>query len=140
MKKILFPIAMMATLLVAGCAKDNLAEQKPLQDGTTVLTAVAAPSVKTVLQDDEKVLWTNGDKINVNGVESAALELEEAAATAKPPQPFFAGSVSAGFSAVVTSSGLSVGVVGTVVVSLTSGTLVVSSSAGAVVVSSVSLL
>jgi len=82
MKKILFPIAMMATLLVAGCAKDNLVEQKPLQDGTTVLTAVAAPSVKTVLQDDEKVLWTNGDKINVNGVESAALELEEAAATA----------------------------------------------------------
>lgn len=82
MKKILFPIAMMATLLVAGCAKDNLAEQKPLQDGTTVLTAVAAPSVKTVLQDDEKVLWTNGDKININGVESAALELEEAAETA----------------------------------------------------------
>ena len=82
MKKILFPIAMMATLLVAGCAKDNLAEQKPLQDGTTVLTAVAAPSVKTVLQDDKKVLWTNGDKINVNGVESAALELEEAVATA----------------------------------------------------------
>ena len=82
MKKILFPIAMMATLLVAGCAKDNLVEQKPLQDGTTVLTAVAAPSVKTVLQDDEKVLWTNGDKINVNGVESAALELEEADATA----------------------------------------------------------
>lgn len=82
MKKILFPIAMMATLLVAGCAKDNLVEQKPLQDGTTVLTAVAAPSVKTVLQDDKKVLWTNGDKINVNGVESAALELEEAAATA----------------------------------------------------------
>lgn len=73
---------MMATLLVAGCAKDNLAEQKPLQDGTTVLTAVAAPSVKTVLQDDEKVLWTNGDKINVNGVESAALELKEAAETA----------------------------------------------------------
>ena len=82
MKKILFPIAMMATLLVAGCAKDNLVEQKPLQDGTTVLTAVAAPSVKTVLQDDKKVLWTNGDKINVSGVESAALELEEAAATA----------------------------------------------------------
>ena len=73
---------MMATLLVAGCAKDNLVEQKPLQEGTTVLTAVAAPSVKTVLQDDEKVLWTNGDKINVNSVESAALELEEAAATA----------------------------------------------------------
>ena len=73
---------MMATLLVAGCAKDNLVEPKPLQEGTTVLTAVAEPSVKTVLQDDEKVLWTNGDKINVNGVESAALELEEAAATA----------------------------------------------------------
>ena len=82
MKKILFPIAMMATLLVAGCAKDNLVEPKPLQDGTTVLTAVAVPSVKTILQDDENVLWTNGDKINVNGVESAALELKEAAETA----------------------------------------------------------
>ena len=85
MKKILFPIAMMATLLVVGCAKDNLAEPETpegVQEGTTVLTAVAVPSVKTVLQDDKKVFWTNGDKINVNGVESAALELEEAAATA----------------------------------------------------------
>ena len=85
MKKILFPIAMMATLLVAGCAKENLAEPETpagVQEGTTVLTAVVAPSVKTVLQNDAQVLWTNGDKINVNGEESAALELEEAAATA----------------------------------------------------------
>lgn len=77
---------MMATLLVAGCAKENLIEPETsagVQEGTTVLTAVAAPSVKTVLQDDKKVLWTNGDKINVNGVESAALELEEAAASAQ---------------------------------------------------------
>ena len=77
---------MMATLLVAGCAKENLIEPETsagVQEGTTVLTAVAAPAVKTVLQDDKKVLWTNGDKINVNGVESAALELEEAAASAQ---------------------------------------------------------
>ena len=101
MKKIFFPIVIMATLLVAGCAKDNLVEPKPLQEGTTVLTSVAAPSVKTVLQDDEKVLWTNGDKINVNGVESAALELDEAAASA---QFTFEGLLESPYNAVFPSS------------------------------------
>ena len=71
----------MSTLLVAGCAKENLVEQMGPQDGVTVLTA-GTPSTKTVLQNDQKVLWTNGDKINVNGVESNALEIEEASATA----------------------------------------------------------
>ena len=78
MKKIFF--AIVSTLLVAGCAKENLVEPMGPQNGVTVLTA-GIPT-KTVLQNDQKVLWTNGDKINVNSIESNALELEEAATTA----------------------------------------------------------
>lgn len=85
MKKIFFPIAIAATLLVAGCAKENFVEPQTPQEGVTVLTA-NIDGTKTVLQEAEegvsKVLWTNGDKINVNGVESPALELEEPAASA----------------------------------------------------------
>ena len=83
MKKIFFPIVMMASLLVAGCVKENLVEPDVPQSGVTVLTANVDAATRTVLQDDQKVLWTAGDKINVNGVESAALELEEAAASAQ---------------------------------------------------------
>lgn len=83
MKKMFFPIVMMASLLVAGCVKENLVEPDVPQSGVTVLTANVDAATRTVLQDDQKVLWTNGDKINVNGVESAALELEEAAASAQ---------------------------------------------------------
>lgn len=83
MKKIFFPIVMMASLLVAGCVKENLVEPDVPQSGVTVLTANVDAATRTVLQDDQMVLWTNGDKINVNGVESAALELEEPAASAQ---------------------------------------------------------
>ena len=83
MKKIFFPIVMMASLLVAGCVKENLVEPDVPQSGVTVLTANVDAATRTVLQDDQKVLWTSGDKINVNGVESAALELAEAAASAQ---------------------------------------------------------
>ena len=79
MKKIFF--AIVSTLLVAGCAKENLVEPMGPQNGVTVLTA-GTPSTRTVLQDDHKVLWTTGDKINVNGVESNSLEIKEASATA----------------------------------------------------------
>lgn len=79
MKKIFF--AMLTTLLVAGCAKENLVEPVGPQNGVTILTA-GTPETKTVLQNDQKVLWTNGDKINVNGVESNELVLEVASATA----------------------------------------------------------
>ena len=79
MKKIFF--AMLTTLLVAGCAKENLVEPVGPQNGVTILTA-GTPATKTVLQNDQKVLWTNGDKINVNGVESNELVLEVASATA----------------------------------------------------------
>lgn len=83
MKKIFFPIVMMASLLVAGCAKENLIEpENPQQDapgqtGVTELSAAVELPSKTVLQNDTKVLWTNGDMITVNGTQSAALELEE---------------------------------------------------------------
>ena len=81
MKKIFFPIAAIATLLVASCAKEEILEPTGSQVQTkTVLTA--GIQTKTVLENDAQVLWTNGDKINVNGVESPALELEEPAATA----------------------------------------------------------
>lgn len=83
MKKIFFPIVMMASLLVAGCVKENLVEPNVPQSGVTVLTANVDAATRTVLQDDQRVLWTNGDKINVNGVESAALELDEAVASAQ---------------------------------------------------------
>ena len=89
MKKIFFPIVIMATLLVAGCAKENLIEPEnpqqdgPSQTGVTVLSASVELPTKTVLQDDAKVLWTVGDMITVNGTQSAALELEEAAASAQ---------------------------------------------------------
>ena len=78
MKKIFF--AMLTTLQVAGCAKENLVEPMGPQNGVTVLTA-GIPT-KTVLLNDQKVLWTSGDKLNVNGFESDALELDEPAATA----------------------------------------------------------
>ena len=79
MKKIFFP--MIAALLVAGCAKENPMEPQESQNVVTVLTADMS-ATKTVLQDDQKVLWTNGDKINVNGVESNALELDAPSASA----------------------------------------------------------
>ena len=81
MKKIFFPIAAIVTLLAASCAKEEIMEPAGSQEQTkTVLTA--GIQTKTVLQDDAQVLWTNGDQINVNGVASAALVLEEPSATA----------------------------------------------------------
>ena len=81
-KRILFPVLALAAMVSASCVKETINEpvNEP-QQGKTVFTA--GIETKTVLQDDQKVLWTNGDKINVNGVESPALELEEPAASAK---------------------------------------------------------
>lgn len=81
MKNIFLPLATIATLLFASCVKENLGEPALSENNVTVLTA-GTPATKTVLQDDAKVLWTNGDKINVNGVESDALELDAPAASA----------------------------------------------------------
>ena len=79
MKKIFF--AILTTLLVAGCAKENLVESMGPQNGVTILTA-GTPSTKTVLQNDQKVLWTDGDVINVNGIESETLVLDAPSITA----------------------------------------------------------
>ena len=78
MKKIYLPIFMAATLLAAGCAKEEIMVPEE-QNEVTILTA--GIETKTILQDDKAVLWTDGDKINVNGVESKALELDEASAS-----------------------------------------------------------
>jgi hypothetical protein len=74
-----FPIVAAAALLFAGCAKENFVE--PQVGGKTVLTA--GIQTKTLMQNDAEVLWTNGDVINVNGVNSAALALTEPSATAE---------------------------------------------------------
>ena len=81
-KRILFPVLALAAMVSASCVKETINEpvNEP-QQGKTVFTA--GIETKTVLQDDQKVLWTKGDKINVNGKESPALELEEPAASAK---------------------------------------------------------
>lgn len=74
-----FPIVAATALLFAGCAKENFVE--PQVGGKTVLTA--GIQTKTLMQNDAEVLWTNGDVINVNGVNSAALALTEPSATAE---------------------------------------------------------
>lgn len=80
MKKIFFPLATIATLLFAGCVNEALNDSAASKNDVTVLIA-GTPTTKTMLQDDQKVLWTNGDVINVNGVESNALELDNPSAT-----------------------------------------------------------
>lgn len=77
--RIFFPIVAAAALLFAGCAKENFVE--PQVSGKTVLTA--GIQTKTLMQNDAEVLWTNGDVINVNGVNSAALAITEPSATAE---------------------------------------------------------
>ena len=79
MKKIFFPIVIAVAAVAAGCAKEEALVPEN-QSGVTVFTA--GIQTRTVLQDDKAVLWTDGDKINVNGVESEALDLDEASATA----------------------------------------------------------
>jgi hypothetical protein len=65
----------LTAVLSAGCVKDSIVE--PSEKVVTVLTADVR--AKTVLQDDRKVLWTSGDRINVNGIDSAPLELDDPA-------------------------------------------------------------
>ena len=67
--------AILAAVLCTGCVKDVVVE--PEERIVTVLTADV--QTKTVLQNDVNVLWTSGDRINVNGVESRALVLKDPA-------------------------------------------------------------
>ena len=79
--RIFFPVLALVAMISAGCVKETITEpvNEP-QQGKTVLTA--GIETKTVLQEDKTVLWTDGDVINVNGVASGALDLEEPSATA----------------------------------------------------------
>lgn len=97
MKKLSVFMALAAmTAMSSGCLNDALQEQTA---ETTVLNA-GITQTKTVL-DGVKVSWTSGDKIMVNGVESAALELTEPSATADFA---FGASLQAPYSAVFPSS------------------------------------
>lgn len=71
-KSISCSCATLAVIFGAGCVKDCVVDLE--EKAITVLTADV--QTKTVLQDDAKVLWTSGDRINVNGVESSPLVLE----------------------------------------------------------------
>ena len=73
-----YVLAAMAAVFAVGCVADNLAEQ---QVAMTVLTA-DVHQTKTVLQNGTKVMWTDGDRVNVNGVESASLQAGEPSASA----------------------------------------------------------
>ncbi len=67
-----------AALLIAGCAKENIAPEKAEAPagGVTVLQ-VGLPQTKTTLGDKDgskrKIYWSDGDCISVNGTASEAL-------------------------------------------------------------------
>lgn len=67
-----------ATALLASCSQEPAVPETiiPAGEGITEI-CLGTPGTKTVLGDKEgsnrKVYWADGDKINVNGVESAAL-------------------------------------------------------------------
>ena len=65
-----------ATALLASCSVEPAVPENVIPDGITEIR-VGLADTKTVLGDKEgsnrKVYWIDGDKINVNGVESAAL-------------------------------------------------------------------
>lgn len=83
MKKFI-PMAMLCLIAAAACTKNEFEPQN--NEGRTVLTVELPGATKTVLGDAEDgvrpVLWSNGDKISVNGTASEALEIEGKAAAA----------------------------------------------------------
>lgn len=56
-------------------------EPAPTQLPKTHIRAEISPLTKTTLIDDELVYWTDGDIININGLDSDALELDAPAQT-----------------------------------------------------------
>ena len=77
-------MAVLCLIATAACTKNEFEPQN--NEGRTVLTVELPGTTKTVLGDAEDgvrpVLWSNGDKISVNGNESEALEIEGKAAAA----------------------------------------------------------
>lgn len=55
-------------VVVLSCAKEPVENLKPSSpDKETVTLHLSAPATKTSLKDDKTVVWTNGDKLVING-------------------------------------------------------------------------
>ena len=100
-------IAALCCIALASCTENNLDAVKPEEpsNGGTVLTAVIGADTKTIIGEksgkEYSILWTAGDKINVNGEESSEAVIE---ADAKSAKYSFAKELTAPFSAVYPSS------------------------------------
>lgn len=100
-------IAALCCIALASCTENNLDAVKPEEpsNGGTVLTAVIGADTKTTIGEksgkEYSILWTAGDKINVNGEESSEAVIE---ADAKSAKYSFAKELTAPFSAVYPSS------------------------------------
>lgn len=94
-------------IALASCSDNNLDAVKPEEPSNvgTVLTAVIGADTKTTIGEksgkEYSILWTAGDKINVNGEESSEAVIE---ADAKSAKYSFAKVLTAPFSAVYPSS------------------------------------
>lgn len=101
-------IAALCCIALASCTENNLDDVKPEEpsNGGTVLTAVIGADTKTTIGEksgkEYSILWTAGDKINVNGEQSSEAVIE--AADAKSAKYSFAKELTAPFSAVYPSS------------------------------------
>ena len=86
MKKYAMLIGLAAVVTVVSCNRENLVPEAPVPSKGTVITLTTDATKTTVgeLADGKRaVYWANGDKINVNGVESEALAgLEEGSRSA----------------------------------------------------------
>ena len=100
-------IAALCCVALASCSDNNLDAVKPEEPSNegTVLTAVIGADTKTTIGEksgkEYTILWTAGDKINVNGEESSEVVIE---ADAKSAKYSFAKVLTAPFSAVYPSS------------------------------------
>lgn len=69
--KLLASRAMMSVttlVVVLSCAKEPVENLKPSSpEKETVTLRISAPETKTALKDDKTVVWTNGDKLVING-------------------------------------------------------------------------
>ena len=80
-------MAALSLIAAAACTKNEFDSQNVQNnEGRTVLTVELPGTTKTVLGDAEDgvrpVLWSNGDKISVNGNESEALKIDDNATAA----------------------------------------------------------
>lgn len=79
MKNRIFGFFAVVALMMTACVEEN--NLQPEQGAQTLITA-GFEQTKTTLQEDGKVLWTNGDMIVVNGSYSNELALEASAPVA----------------------------------------------------------